>query len=80
MNKILTDIGSWLNLILCASLVKVYFAESYSSVSKLFNKYEGSCCFKFKTIFKNYFYCCSYDEEFEKEREHVESILKDLSK
>lgn len=27
MNKILTDVGSWLNVLLCAGLVKVYFAE-----------------------------------------------------
>lgn len=26
MNKILTDIGSWLNMFLCASLIRVYFA------------------------------------------------------
>lgn len=34
MNKILTDIGSWLNLLLCAGLVRVYIAEVYSQISK----------------------------------------------
>lgn len=29
MNKILTDIGSLLNMLLCAGLVKVYIAEAY---------------------------------------------------
>lgn len=27
MNKILTDIGSWMNLFFCAGLIRVYFAQ-----------------------------------------------------
>lgn len=38
MNSILTLLGSWLNLIFCAGLARVYMAEAYSQIAKVTNK------------------------------------------
>lgn len=79
MNKILTDVGSWINIFLTAGLIKVYFAQAYSHISKTYGVYEASTWFKFKTIVKHRIYCCRYDDKFEEETDHVGKILDELS-
>lgn len=78
-NKIFTDMGSWLNMFLCAGLVQVYIAEAYSEISKNYAAYVGSSFFKCKTIIKHRVYCCRYDDKFEDERAHVQTLLEELS-
>lgn len=81
MNSILTLIGSWLNLIFCAGLVKVYIAEAYSQIAAHTKsvQYKGGFVFKLKTMFRHHLTCCKFDKEFENERDHVEAILKEMS-